>query len=110
MFFNRIVVELKRALEHRTSSSASRSVLLRSLAICLGWSDLVRSRKVQFLIKEVGGGKQMAKEIKCPPCGEMIRGNNDDELVANVVSHAKDHGHELGEADRREILSTAQEI
>ena len=52
----------------------------------------------------------MAKEIKCPPCGEMIRGNNDDELVANVVSHAKDHGHELGEADRGEILSTAQEM
>jgi predicted small metal-binding protein len=52
----------------------------------------------------------MAKEIECPPCGEMIRGNNDDELVANVISHAKDHGHELGEADRGEILSTALEM
>lgn len=109
MYFNRIVVELMRALELRTSSSARLSVPVRSLAICLGWSDLVRSRKDQFLIKKVGGN-QMAKEVKCPPCGEMIRGDNDDELVANVISHAKVHGHELGEADRGEILSTAQEM
>jgi predicted small metal-binding protein len=49
----------------------------------------------------------VAKEVVCPPCGEVLRGENDDELVASVVGHAKVHGHELGDADREEILSTA---
>jgi predicted small metal-binding protein len=52
----------------------------------------------------------MAKEVVCPPCGEVIRGEHDDELVANVISHAKVHGHELGESDRSQILSEAREI
>lgn len=52
----------------------------------------------------------MAKEVVCPPCGEVIRGDHDDELVANVISHAKNHGHELGDADRDHILSGAREV
>jgi predicted small metal-binding protein len=52
----------------------------------------------------------VAKEVVCPPCGEVLRGENDDELVAVVVSHAKGHGHEIGEANREEILSTAYEV
>lgn len=51
----------------------------------------------------------MAKEVTCPPCGEIIRGESDDELVSNVISHAKSHGHEVGEADRDQILSEARE-
>jgi hypothetical protein len=52
----------------------------------------------------------MAKEVVCPPCGEVLRGENDDELVANVLSHAKTHGHEGSDADRDHILSTAREV
>ena len=52
----------------------------------------------------------MTKEVMCPPCGEMISGANDDELVANVIGHAKNHGHEIGDADRDEILASAREI
>jgi ribosomal protein S27E len=52
----------------------------------------------------------MTKEVKCPPCGETISGATDDELVANVVGHAKIHGHVVGDADRDEILASAREI
>jgi hypothetical protein len=31
----------------------------------------------------------MAKEVTCPPCGQTIQGESDDELVSNVISHAK---------------------
>jgi predicted small metal-binding protein len=56
------------------------------------------------------GGSEMAKEVTCPPCGQTIRGESDDELVSNVISHAKSHGHEVGDADRDHILSEAREI
>ncbi|HEV3267626.1 MAG TPA: hypothetical protein VGZ68_04430 [Acidimicrobiales bacterium] len=52
----------------------------------------------------------MTKEVKCPPCGESISGANDDELVANVIGHAKIHGHTIGDTDRDEILASAREI
>jgi predicted small metal-binding protein len=52
----------------------------------------------------------MAKGVTCPPCGETIRGESDDELVANVISHAKGHGHEVGDAERDQILSEAREV
>lgn len=34
-------------------------------------------------------GNSMAKQVTCPPCGEVIRGENEDDLVRNVQSHAK---------------------
>ena len=56
------------------------------------------------------GGDEMAKEVTCPPCGQTLRGDSDDELVSNVMDHAKSHGHELGQADRDQILSEAREV
>jgi hypothetical protein len=52
----------------------------------------------------------MAKEVTCPPCGEVLRGEDDDELVGAVINHAKVHGHEVGEADRETILADAREV
>jgi hypothetical protein len=52
----------------------------------------------------------MAKETVCPPCGEVLRGESDDELVANVITHAKGHGHDVGESDREQILANAYEV
>jgi len=52
----------------------------------------------------------MAKQVVCPPCGEVILGNSDDELVSNVMAHAKVHGHEVGEEARAEILAGAEEV
>ncbi|MGD0084294.1 MAG: DUF1059 domain-containing protein [Acidimicrobiales bacterium] len=50
----------------------------------------------------------MAKEVTCPPCGEVIRADDDDELVATVQSHAKEqHG---GDLDREHILTSAREV
>ena len=37
----------------------------------------------------------MAKEVTCPPCGAVVRGNDDSELLANVREHALDHGREM---------------
>jgi predicted small metal-binding protein len=31
----------------------------------------------------------MAKEVTCPPCKDVIRGENDSELVANVRQHMR---------------------
>lgn len=52
----------------------------------------------------------MAKQVVCPPCGEVITGADDDELVSKVIGHATTHGHELGEDARSEILSGATEV
>jgi hypothetical protein len=76
---------------------------------CASRIDLVLSRKVPNLIGGIGGS-EMAKQVVCPPCGEVIRGESDDELVTNVMDHAKNHGHELGDSDRAEILSGATEV
>jgi predicted small metal-binding protein len=70
---------------------------------------LVLSAKAPKFIGGIGG-IEMAKQVVCPPCGEVIRGENEDELVANVIGHAKTHGHELGDADRETILSGAAEV
>jgi hypothetical protein len=57
----------------------------------------------------------MAKEVTCPPCGAIVRGNDDSELLANVRQHALDHGHEvpLGmtvEDFEAHILNEAREV
>ena len=56
----------------------------------------------------------MAKEVTCPPCGEIVRGEDDAALIMNVRQHAADHGHELPEGMTQEqfeahILSEARE-
>lgn len=49
----------------------------------------------------------MSKEITCPPCGEVIQADNDDELVTKAQMHAMDrHDTEL---DREEILASVRE-
>jgi predicted small metal-binding protein len=49
----------------------------------------------------------MAKELTCPPCGQVIRGEDDDDLVLNVQRHAKEQ-HDL-DVDREHILASAHE-
>lgn len=61
---------------------------------------------------------EMAKEVTCPPCGEIIRGDDDAELIANVHQHVQDHGHETPpemagmteEEINAQILSEAREV
>jgi predicted small metal-binding protein len=49
----------------------------------------------------------MAKKVDCP-CGETMRGRDDDELVANVEAHVRDKHPEMAESMTRErILSMA---
>lgn len=50
----------------------------------------------------------MARELTCPPCGEVIGGESDDDLVANVQQHAKER-HDL-DLDREHILSSSREV
>lgn len=57
----------------------------------------------------------MAKEVTCPPCGAVIRGADDAELVANVRQHAREHDHEMpaGMTDEQidaQILSESREV
>ena len=51
----------------------------------------------------------MAKQVNCP-CGETVRGENDDELVANVEAHVQErHPEMVGTMSREQILGMAQE-
>lgn len=49
----------------------------------------------------------MAKEVTCPPCGEVIRADSDDELIAKVKQHAREN-HDT-ELTTEHILETATE-
>jgi predicted small metal-binding protein len=49
---------------------------------------------------------QMAKIMQCF-CGHVVRGETDDELVANVKKHAREV-HDM-EATREQILAMAQQ-
>ena len=52
----------------------------------------------------------MAKVINCP-CGvTAVRGETDDELVANVEAHVKsDHPEKVGKMSREDVLGMAVE-
>ena len=51
----------------------------------------------------------MAKVFECERDGEVIRGENDDELVANVERHvAHAHPDLVGKISRDEILAMGQ--
>jgi predicted small metal-binding protein len=50
----------------------------------------------------------MAQRVDCP-CGETVRGESDDELVANVEQHIEsDHPDMVGTMSREQILGMAQ--
>ena len=49
----------------------------------------------------------MAKKVDCP-CGETVRGEDDDELVSNVETHVRDrHPEMVGTMSRDQILEMA---
>jgi predicted small metal-binding protein len=51
----------------------------------------------------------MAKEVNCP-CGETVRGESDDELVANVEAHVRDkHPERVGTMSRERIMEMAHD-
>lgn len=51
----------------------------------------------------------MAKRINCP-CGTTIRGETDDELVANAEEHVQNvHPEQVGQRSREDFLAMAEE-
>jgi predicted small metal-binding protein len=51
----------------------------------------------------------MAKLINCE-CGQVVRGENEDELVANAEDHIdSDHPELVGKMSRDDILGMAEE-
>jgi predicted small metal-binding protein len=51
----------------------------------------------------------MAKKVDCP-CGDTVRGDDDDQLVANVEQHIRDkHPEMVGTMSRDQIIGMAQE-
>ena len=51
----------------------------------------------------------MGKVINCE-CGEAVRGNTEDELVAAVNAHiSRDHPELAGKLSRQDILSMSEE-
>ena len=49
----------------------------------------------------------MAKKIDCP-CGYTVRGDSDDELVANAEEHMRDkHPEMVGTMSREQLLEMA---
>jgi predicted small metal-binding protein len=50
----------------------------------------------------------MARRVDCP-CGATVRGDSDDELVANVEQHVQEkHPDMVGTMSREQILGMAQ--
>ena len=50
----------------------------------------------------------MAKLINCE-CGQVVRGETDDELVANAEAHVnRDHPELVGKLSREDILAMAE--
>ena len=50
----------------------------------------------------------MAQKVECP-CGQTLRGDSDDELVANVERHVQEHHPDMvGTMSREQILGMAQ--
>jgi predicted small metal-binding protein len=50
----------------------------------------------------------MAQKVDCP-CGQTLRGETDDELVANVEQHVQEHHLDMvGSMSREQILGMAQ--
>jgi predicted small metal-binding protein len=51
----------------------------------------------------------MAKLINCE-CGQVVRGDTDDELLANAEAHIdRDHADLVGKISRDDLLSMAEE-
>jgi predicted small metal-binding protein len=51
----------------------------------------------------------MAKAVDCP-CGVTVRGETDDELVANVEQHVReDHPDRVGTMSRDQIMEMAHD-
>jgi predicted small metal-binding protein len=50
----------------------------------------------------------MAKVVNCE-CGTTVRGETDDELVANVEAHVRSHHPEMvGKMSREDVLGMAE--
>ena len=50
----------------------------------------------------------MEKVINCE-CGQVVRGKNEDALVANVEEHVRtDHPQLVGKMSRKDILAMAE--
>jgi predicted small metal-binding protein len=55
-------------------------------------------------------GEAMAKIINCE-CGYVVRGETDDEIVANALAHLeRDHPDLVGKRSREDILAAAEEV
>ena len=51
----------------------------------------------------------MAKLINCE-CGQVVRGETDDELIANAEAHiGRDHPDLVGKISRDDLLAMAEE-
>jgi len=51
----------------------------------------------------------MGKLVNCE-CGEVVRGNTDEELLSEIKTHLnRDHPDLVGKVDPKDILSMAEE-
>ena len=51
----------------------------------------------------------MTKLINCE-CGQIVRGDSDDDLVANATAHIdRDHPELVGKVSRDDLLAMAEE-
>jgi predicted small metal-binding protein len=54
-------------------------------------------------------GEKMAKVVNCE-CGYTVRGEDDDEIVANVEEHVRqEHPEMAGQMSREQVLAMAEE-
>ncbi len=79
-----------------------------------GWTlssppnDLMLPKTGRFCHREGKKGYTVMKHVTCPPCGTIIEGETDDDLVAEFQQHSRDqHGMNLS---RDQILAMSMSL
>src|SRR4051812_6318969 len=91
----------------RRSSSTHRAPAFPQMK-CSKSSTRFSFGPIRHRLAPTGERSEMPKQVNCP-CGETVRGESDDELVANVEAHVQsDHPDKVGTMSREQILGMAQ--
>jgi predicted small metal-binding protein len=82
------------------------AALASAVRRCAGHVDGRTAHAYSRVTREEG---DVSKKVDCP-CGETMRGDDDDELVTNVEAHVRDEHPEMaGTMSREQILGMASE-
>jgi predicted small metal-binding protein len=73
------------------------------------WTITISSARIALSI-HARRRREMAYQINCE-CGYVVRGESEDEVVANAEQHIQsDHPDMVGQVSREDLLAQAEEV